>query len=150
MTCLAALNYDPGTAATKACTGSLAMTALDTANLRATFTVPSSGRVLVRLAGMVTGGTAMPSILLGVLEGATVRGRLAPMTGAAGTLAAATFTAVESVFLVTGLTPGANLTWDAAYGVETGQSGANIRYGGPNDTTTNNAFGAFSFSIWDA
>lgn len=150
MGCLAAVNYDPTTAATKACTAAAVMAAMDTTNLRLAFTVPSTGRVLARLAGVITGATTMPSILLGVLEGATVRGRMAPMTGGAGTLATTSFLPIEVAFVVTGLTPGANLTWDAAWGVETGVSGSNIRYGGPNNTTAADAFGAFSFSIWDA
>lgn len=150
MACLAAVNYDPTTAGTKACTGALAMTAMDTTNLRLTFTVPSNGRVLVRLAGTITGAATMPSILLGVMESTTVRGRMAPMTGGAGTIAATSFLPIEVAFVVTGLTASASLTWDAAWGVETGVSNANIRYGGPNSTTAADAFGAFSFSIWDA
>lgn len=150
MALLAGVNYDPATAATKAASAALAMTALDTVNLRVSFTVPANGRVLVRVSGTIAGGTAMPAVLLGVMEGATVRGRKAPMTGGVGTLATTTLIPIESVFLVIGLTPGAVLAWDAAYGVETGVSGANIRYGGPNDATAGDAFGGFGLEVWEA
>lgn len=150
MGCLAARDYDPTTSVSKSTATAIAMTAMDITNLRNSFTVPASGRVLVRLAGTIHGASAMPSILLGVMEGSAVRGRLAPMAGGVGTIAATSFIPVESVFTVSGLTPGASLTWDAAYGVETGQSSSGLKYGGANDTTANNAFGCFHFSIWDA
>ena len=150
MACLGAINYDPATAVSKATTAALAMTALDTSNLRLTFTVPTSGRVLVRLRGVLHGATTFPQILLGVLEGATVRGRAAPVGGLTGTAAATTFLPVEAVFCVTGLTPAASLTWDAAYGVETLIASTGLKYGGPNNATANDAFGGFVFEIWEA
>lgn len=146
---LAATLYDPAAAVTKATTALLAMTALDTTNLRLTFTVPASGRVLVRMQGTLHGAATFPQILLGVLEGSTVRGRLAPAGLVNGNLAATTFLTVEAQFVVSGLTPGANLTWDAAYGVETIVASTGLKYGGPNDTTANNAFGGFLFEVWD-
>jgi len=149
MACLGAICYDPGTAVNKVTTSALAMTALDTTNLRITFTVPASGRVLVRLQGVLHGATTFPQILMGVLEGATVRARKAPMTGG-GNLAATTQQSVETIAVVTGLTPAASLTWDAAYGVETLVSSTGLKYGGPNNTTANDAFGGFSFEIWGA
>lgn len=150
MACLASANYDPAVAVSKATTALLALTALDTVNLRLAFVVPASGRVLVRLTGVLHGATTIPQILLGVLQGSTVIGRKAPMTGGGGTIAATTAVQVESIFVIGGLTPGANLTWDAAYGVETLVAATGLKYGGPNDTTANNAFGAFGFEIWQA
>lgn len=150
MALLAAKAYDPAVAVTKSTAALLAMTALDTANLRNTFTVPASGIVMVRLRGVVHGATTYPQILLGVLEGATVRGRLAPAGEVQGNLAATTMMAVEALFPVTGLTPGASLTWDAAYGVETIVTSTGIKYGGPNNATTNDAFGAFVFECYSA
>jgi hypothetical protein len=149
MALLAGVHYDPAVAVSKATTAALAMTALDTTNLRLVFTVPSTGRVLVRLAGVLHGATTLPQILLGVLEGATVRGKNAPMLGG-GNIAATSLVKAESVFLVTGLTPAASLTWDAAYGVETVVAATGLKYGGPNNTTANDAFGGFNFEIWDA
>jgi hypothetical protein len=149
MALLAGKLYDPAAAVTKATTAALAMTALDTTNLRLAFTVPANGRVLVRLAGVIHGAATYPQILLGVLEGTTVRGRAVPMLGG-GNLAATTLMSCEVMFLVTGLTPSASLTWDAAYGVETVVAATGLKYGGPNDTTVNNAFGGFAFEIWEA
>jgi hypothetical protein len=62
-------------AVSAATTSTLAMTALDTTNLRLTFGVPVTGKVLVRLQGTLHGATTYPQILLGVLEGSTVKGR---------------------------------------------------------------------------
>jgi hypothetical protein len=78
-----------------------------------------------------------------------VRGRLSPAGSVNGTVASATLVmAVESLFVVSGLSPSASLTWDAAYSVEVIATNSAIKYGGPNDTTTNNAFGAFCFEVW--
>lgn len=148
MPLLGAKLYDPTTSVSKSTAAALAMTAIDTTNLRIGFTVPSSGNVLVRLQGTLHGATTFPQILLGVLEGATVRGRLAPAGLLNGNLAATTFLTVEAMFVVTGLTPAASLTWDAAYGVETAVASTGLKYGGPNNTTAGDAFGAFIFEVW--
>lgn len=145
---LAGKAYDPAAAVSKSTASALAITALDTSNLRLPFTVPPNGSVLVRLRGTIHGATTFPQILLGVLEGSTVKGRVAPVAIMGGTALATTMQAVEALLLVTGLTPNAQLTWDAAYGVETGVASSGIKYGGPNDATANNAFGAFQFEIW--
>lgn len=150
MTLLAGVAYDPAVAVTKATTAAQALTAIDTTNLRLNFTVPSTGNVIVRLNGTLHGATTFPQILLGVLEGSTIRGRMAPIGGLPGTALATTLLSVEALFPVVGLTPGAALTWDAAYGVETLVASTGLKYGGPNDTTANNAFGAFIFEIWAA
>lgn len=150
MALLASKLYDPATAVTKSVATAIAMTALDTTNLRNTFTVPSNGAVLVRLEGTLHGATTFPQILLGVLEGTTVRMRKAPQGLINGTALATTFLTVESMAVVSGLTPGASVSWDAAYGVETVvASPAGLKYGGPNGTTANDAFGAFSFEVWE-
>jgi hypothetical protein len=145
---LGCICYDPAAAVTKTAAASTAMTALDTTNLRLTFTVPSNGIVLVRMACNVHGSTTWPQILLGVMNGATVVARAAGMAGLAGTALATTTLGLEAAFVVTGLTPGASLTWDAAYSVETAVLSTGIKYGGPNDTTANNAFGGFCYEIW--
>lgn len=150
MAVLGAVLYDPGTAVTKNTTAALAMTALDTTNLRIVFTVPSSGRVLVRMVGTIHGAATYPQILLGVLEGATVKGRVSPDATIGGTALATTMMNVEAMFVVPGLTPAASLTWDAAYGVETLVAATGLKYGGPNNTTANDAFGAFVYEIWEA
>lgn len=146
---LGAALYDPAAQVAKSGGSLLAMTALDTTNLRLTFTVPSTGRVLVRLRGQVAGGTTAPAILLGVLEGSAVKFRQSPNGANINTVGVSNRSAQEASGIVTGLTPGASLTWDAAYGVEvTGTANHDLKYGGPDDTTTNNAAGAFQFEIW--
>jgi hypothetical protein len=153
MSCLGSFAYDPATAATKSAAAALAMTAIDTANARVTFTVPASGKVLVRQAANISGGSATPwcpSILLGVLQGATVIHRQAPAIGPAIVGAAGAFFKAETSFVVSGLTPGASLSWDMAYGVELAATGAAIKYGGPNDATASTAWGALVMDVWDA
>jgi len=148
MSCLGSVLYDPSTAVTKNTTAALAMTAIDTTNCRISFTAPASGRVLVRIVCTVHGATTFPTILLGVLEGSTVKGRCSPIGGLKNTAVATAHSTQEATFVVSGLS-GA-LVWDAAYGVETLVAATGIKYGGPNDTTANNAWGAFQFEIWTA
>lgn len=150
MALLAGTLYDPAAAVSKSTTAAIALTALDTTNLRLTFTAPASGKVLVRLQGNLHGATTFPQVVLGVLEGSTVKGRIAPAGLVNGNLAATTFLTVEGLFVVTGLTAGASLTWDAAYGVETAVASTGLKYGGPNNTTANDAFGGFAFEVWAA
>lgn len=150
MACLGSILYDPTTAVTKATSATLAMTALDTTNLRITFTAPASGRVLVRMVCSVHGATTFPTILLGVMSGSTVVARVAPVGGLKTTAVATALATQDATFVVGGLTGGAPYTWDAAYGVETLVASTGIKYGGPNDTTANNAFGAFQYEIWEA
>src|SRR5690348_11823299 len=124
------------------------MTAIDTTNLRLAITVPAHGMVRFRLAACVHGATTFPSILLGVMNGSTVIGRMAPVQSLGNTAVATAMVSVEAEFTVTGLTPGA-LNADAAYGVETVIASTGLKYGGPNNTSANDAFGAFVFEIWD-
>lgn len=149
MALLAGTHYDPAAAVSKATSSLLAMTAFDTTNLRLTFTAPANGIVMVRIRANVVGATTYPQILLGVLDGATVKGRQAAIPGRKATLVANSVMTHEAMFLVTGLTPGVSYTYDAAYGVETVVASTNIKYGGPNDTTLNNAWGGITFEIWD-
>lgn len=150
MACLAGTTYDPATAVTKSTASPLAMTALDTTNLRLTFTVPSSGMAMFRLLASVHGATTFPSILLGVMRGGTVIARVAPIGGLKTTAVATAIVAQEACFVVSGLGPGISVTCDAAYGVETGVTGTGIKYGGPNNATANDAFGGFVFEVWSA
>jgi len=145
---LGAKAYDPAVAVSKATTSRLVMTAIDTTNLRITFTAPANGKVLLRLKGQVHGATTFPRILLGVLDGATVRGRMAPMGQQPSSLAT-TQLAQEIICVITGLTPSASYTWDAAYGVEILLASTGLKYGGPNNASGNNAWGAFIFEIWE-
>lgn len=147
---LKATNYDPATVVSKPVNVALAMTALDTTNLRLTFTAPDSGNVLVRLAGNMMGQYATGGLLFGVLEGSTVRARVLP-SGAGNwyTSNGNGYVKMEATFTITGLTPQTSYTWDAAYGVEAPSSNT-FAYGGPNDAVSNSAYGAFTFEVWVA
>ncbi len=129
------------------------MTAIDTTNLRVTFTAPSSGNVTVRVRGVISGTTGGSYWWhLGVLDGATVRFRL--RTGGrnitlSGTGAATDQLVSEASGLVTGLTGGTSYTWDAAYGVDTVLASGVFKMGGPNDATGNDAWGQFTFDVWN-
>lgn len=146
--CLGAVLYDPGTSASKSCASLLAMTAIDTTNARITFTAPAPGKVLVRIAGTIHGATTFPQIMLGVLDGSTVKGRVQPIGGLKNTALATAQMTVEGEFVVSGLTGGNSYTWDAAYAVQTAVASTGLKYGGANDTTTDNAFGALQFQIF--
>lgn len=146
---LGAVLYDPAGRVSKAGNALLALTALDTTNLRITFTAPPSGKVLVRLRGVTCGASTIPHIVLGVLDGSAIKGRASAMGGCRDTVGVTTRESQEAAFVVTGLTPGTSYTWDAAYGVEiVGAAGHDLMYGGPDNTTTDDAAGAFQYEIW--
>lgn len=150
MNLLASTLYDPGTAVSKSTATLIAMTAFDTTNLRLAVTVPSHGMVFFRIRGTwrtAVGPEVTPGILLGVLDGATVKGRISPVFHpfSAADEARVPFFAE---FTVTGLTPGST-NFDVAYGVEIADSFGDIKYGGPNNTTGNDAWGGFLFEAWD-
>lgn len=148
MNLLAAKLYDPAVAVSKATSSLLAMTAFDTTNLRLAITVPAHGMVFFRMRCQITGATTVPTILLGVMNGATVIGRVTPRDYP-GTMNAATQTTeCEAEFTATGLTPGA-MNVDAAYAVQVIVASTNIKYGGPNTNAGANAWGAFVFEAWD-
>ena len=148
MNLLAAKLYDPAVAVSKATSALLAMTALDTTNLRLAITVPAHGMVRFVLRCALEGATTFPQVLLGVLNGATVVARVTPLVTINGTALATTRLALWADVTVTGLTPGA-MNVDAAYGVEILLAATNIKYGGPNNTTTDDAWGGFVFEAWD-
>ena len=145
---LAGVHYDPSSAVSKATSSLLALTALDTTNLRLTFTAPANGSVLVRIRCNLSGATTFPDILLGVLSGSSVIGRMSPIGSIEGTAVASTDVSHEALFTVTGLS--GSQTWDAAYAVQVILASTNIHYGGPNDSTTNNAWGGFAFEVYEA
>jgi hypothetical protein len=147
--CLGAVLYDPAVAVSKGTIAS-AMAAFDTTNARITFTVPPSGKVLARVAVTMHGAATMSSPLLGVMNGASVVARAAPTGGLVNTAQTTAMIRLESVFVISGLTPAASLTWDAAWGIETFVANSLLKYGGPNNATANDAFGALCFEVWEA
>ena len=148
MNLLAGTLYDPAVAVTKATTAGTAIAAFDTTNLRLTGTVPPSGKIYWKLKSALHGAATYPQVLLGVMSGASVVARAAAMFGG-GNLATTTICAIWAEGIITG-TPGAAFTYDAAWACETGVASTGIKYGGPNDTTVNNAFGGIAFELWDA
>lgn len=148
MSLLASKAYDPAAAVTKATSALLAMTAFDTTNLRNTFAAPANGSILVRMQGVIHGAATLPQTLFGLLNGAAVIGPRVPPMISGGNLAATTLFKAEASWVVSGLTPGTTYNLDAAYGVETIVAATGFKYGGANDATANNAFGAFCYEIW--
>ena len=148
MNLLGSAAYDPSTAVSKATSSLLAMTAIDTTNLRLAITVPAHGKVLFRMKCAVTGATTLPVILLGVMNSSTVVKRQIPQycTNTQSGSTQAEIAVAE--FIATGLTPGA-MNADAAYAVQVIVALTNIKYGGPNDTSGADAWGAFIFEAWD-
>lgn len=151
MSLLAGVNYDPATMVTKSCGTALALTALDTTNLRLTFNAPTSGKVLVRLrTSLYVSSYPMAGVMLGVLEGATIRVRAYPDGVRFLYGSGANWNPAELIATITGLTAGGSYTWDAAYGVDVVSAYTTLRYGGPDDATTANSAGAFQFEVWTA
>jgi hypothetical protein len=145
---LGAILYDPAVAVNKVTTAAIAMTAIDTVNLRLAITVPAHGKVRFRLMAVIHGATTFPSILMGVMNGAAVIGRVAPVQSLGNTAVATALVNVEADFIATGLAPGA-MNCDAAYAVETLVAATGLKYGGPNNAVANDAFGGFVFEAWD-
>ena len=56
--------YDPAAVVSRATTSDIAMTAMDTTNLRITFTAPSSGNVMVHMRGVAVGATTFHKLCL--------------------------------------------------------------------------------------
>lgn len=149
MALLAGTLYDPGTAVTnKALTANIAMAPIDTSNLRHTFVGPPNGYVGVKIRVPVHGSSTLPHILLGILEGSTVKLRMVPQGHFKSGTSASQRVSFE-IKAVVPVTPGTSYTWDAAYGVENSTPSSNIKYGGPNNTTTNDAYGGVAFEIWE-
>jgi hypothetical protein len=143
--------YDPASAATKSTQSLLAMTAMDTSNLRLTVTAPASGKIMWRVRTQFHGSTTVSAPLLGVLESSTVVARVAPVLSVIDSLAATSCMACEASGVITGVSAGSH-TYDAAYAVQvvSGTGGAGLKHGGPDNTTTNDAFGGTAFELWTA
>jgi hypothetical protein len=142
--------YDPASAVTKGAAASV-MAAFDTTvgQSRIAFVVPPSGMVRVVIEVTLHGATTFSQFLLGVLEGSTLRGRVVPQMTINGTALATTMCRLRADYVVSGLTPGSSVNWDAAWGCETFVASSLLKYGGPNNTTANDAFGALVFQLWD-
>lgn len=148
MNLLGAKHYDPGTAASAATTSLLAMTAFDTSNLRIALTAPAHGflRFRIVVTCVNTAAAGMPAVLLGVMNSTAIIGRASPINVIL-TATANRGVAMTVDFIVGGLSGSYN--FDAAYAVQVVQASTGFKWGGPNDTTGNDAWGAFVFEIYD-
>lgn len=145
--------HDPAAVVSRSCAALIPLTVIDPA-LRGVFTVPPSGRVLVRMTGVLHGAATFPQFLLGLLDNATptpnrVGPRVSPFGAPRGT-ALATTVPFEASWPIDGLTPGQEVTWDPAYSVELAVNATALKMGGPNNNVANDAFGAFTFEVWEA
>lgn len=146
MQLITAILYDPSTLVTVSTATLTAMTAFDTTNLRLTFTVPTHGLVRAVIRVPSVGASALAYTLLGVLEGATIIGRGLPATRLANNAAIPSHNVLD--IIIPNLTPGPAV-WDAAYAVEDEVASTAFKYGGPDTAIINDAYGAFSFEVWD-
>lgn len=117
---LATKSHNPAVAVNTAATATLA--AIDTTNLRITFTVPASGAVIVSMSGYLTLDNTEAQ--WGLLEGAST------VTGSLGQIGFGALNArVTYRVRISGLTPGASKTWDWAHR-ESFNATAGFRVGG--------------------
>jgi hypothetical protein len=149
---LGAINRDPGTAETVQTTTASVMAAISTTNFRLTVTAPTSGRIACRIRGCWTGNTSLASFHLGVMEGSTIWGRQAAWANAGnvGAPAATDLYPVEAFLTMGGFTGGNSYVLDAAWAVETVQTSSNLKWGGPDNATTNDAWGGLTYELWAA
>ena len=131
--------YNPSTL-TDVATVSTAGENIDATNLTVTFTVPSSGRVLVALSALAyTSGGDQYWWCLRTTGGANV-------SGTKGLTTSATFgTKIYHRVLVTGLTPAASVTYRWGHGVNTATG--HIRYGDDGSTSPR---GPAVMEVWAA
>ena len=124
--------YEPGSVATYTTT-STTFAAIDTTNLRVTFTAPASGNVIIKFGAWING--TQPD--LGVLEGSTVRA-----LSLCGTLASQQ----AGTKKITGLTPGVSYTYDLAFASTTGGVTTTVKAGGA--LTSAAGYGPAFIEIW--
>lgn len=146
---LAVAVYDPSSAATKFCTSLLAMTAFDTTNLRLTVIAPSSGDIFWRLRTQFHGSSTMGVQALGILESSTVVARQISLSATPSGVISTSCLAHDASGVLSGVSGGSH-TYDAALAVQVVASAGGFKHGGPNNTTTNDAFGATVFELWKA
>lgn len=105
---LAVKSYNPGTLATYTSTSSTSVD-IDATNLAVPFTVPASGKVLVRLTALGGRGAGAGSLFWQVRESTSVVSGDMQITNGAET------SCFSASFLITGLTPAASLTYKWGY-----------------------------------
>lgn len=139
-TLLGRVQYAPASPSTYTCHATT-LGALDTTNLRLTFTIPASGTVVVKMWGFViNASTTGLHTYAGILASSTPIGYLMGVDG--GVAASSHSFAVEQ--LITGLTPG-SATWDAASAT---QGSATFEACG--STSAGASAGPFKMEVWTA
>lgn len=137
---LASVSYAPGSNTDTASTGSLAP--VDSTNLAITFTVPASGTVLVKLSALAYANAASSGLGWALLNTSNtlIAGTRRYVTGSQAAILCG------YVVKVTGLTPGASVTyrWGA---ITIAGSGGSTSYGNPNTTGT---YGPAVMEVWTA
>lgn len=153
--------YDPGTIASKSVTSLLAPTKLDAgSNLSITFTSPgTSSWFYWRIRVVYTGASStVGSVLLGLLESGTLvptssggtPAIQAPKRNLPAPMLASSRTVLDASGCVTGVSAGSH-TWDACYAVQLASSASGaLKWGGPDNTVSNDAAGAALFEVWQA
>ena len=124
---LAVTAHNPGSTLT-ASTGSGSLVDVDATNLAVTFTVPASGKVLVRLAAWskITSSTTGSEVRWGLREGAAdVANSTTPVSKIENTNQRN-----AASILITGLTPGAVKTWKWAHRTASAAGTAYLYAGG--------------------
>lgn len=146
---LAVAISDPTTAVVKATTATAAMAKIDAStSLSATFTAPASGNVWWRLHTVYSGSSGtLPGLLLGIMESTTVVARQNPVITVGQSSLASSGWVLEASGVVTGVSAGSH-TWDAAFSVQDASSASGaLKYGGPNNASGANAWGASFLEI---
>lgn len=116
---LAIANYDPGAAVTQN-NSTTTYAALDTTNLRATFTAPSSGIVVVEIGCFLVPNAGVQAALA-FIEGATFRGGFLGQTTVVGYHFAKK--------RLTGVSAGSH-SYDLAFASTVGATSVSVKYGG--------------------
>lgn len=129
-TLLAVTAYNPGSLTTYTTTSTSSVDA-DATNLTATFTVPASGRVIVRLSALGNGANMRWSVREGSSD-------IAPVTQVTNTTGANIM--LSAPFYITGLTPGTVKTYKWGFSAATGTS---TFYAGGTPTA-----GAATMEVW--
>jgi hypothetical protein len=145
--------YDPSTAGALTLTADTAMADCDATNLALTITAPASQNIWWRARVVYTGASStVGSCLLGIREGSSLVGgtRQGPRRSIAESMLASSATVLEASGFITGISAGSH-TYKLAAGTQLAASaGGALKWGGPNNTTANDAWGGALFEIWAA
>lgn len=129
-------------------TASSTIAAIDTTNLRVSFTVPASGQVVLSLAAMVSIDSTQTVLSWGVLSGASAVTASFASVGFRNVTAGQFQYRVTHRALITGLTAGASAVWDFAHFRSFGTGTVKTCRGG--SPTTAGDPGPATMEVWSA